>query len=40
MEFLAKDKAMGFNTWKGAAKVALKQSREWIEATLAASSSH
>jgi hypothetical protein len=36
IELVASDKALGFNTWKGAAKMALEQSRQWIEATLQA----
>jgi hypothetical protein len=34
-EILGRDSALGFNTWKGAAKGAAKQAEEWLQATLA-----
>ena len=31
IELIGQDKAMGFNTWKGAAKETLKQIEDWLE---------
>jgi hypothetical protein len=36
IELIGQDKTLGFNTWKGAAKGALKRAEEWLEATLEA----
>jgi hypothetical protein len=37
IELIGQDKTLGFNTWKGAAKGALRQAEEWLEATREAS---
>jgi serine/threonine-protein kinase len=34
IELVGQDKALGFNTWKGAAKGALRDAEAWLEATL------
>jgi serine/threonine-protein kinase len=38
IELLGQDKALGFNTWKGAAKGALRDAETWLEGALRASS--
>jgi serine/threonine protein kinase len=36
LELVGQDKALGFNTWKGAAKETVRQAEEWVRATLEA----